>query len=374
VGAAAGREPLVSTLQILRDLRALGAVLKRDGDRLILRAERRPIPQFLVERARAAKKELLMALDAEAARAIQTPPTQNAEPTTQIFLTAFKNGASESRVNSRNFEDFKDRRPQNGSGGLQNLERKTAASAGLEDAPLLEETEDFRRFWQIEPTDNLLDNGADRKERQNGREGWRSLKSPGFVRHSEANFLKAANKFCGVEEAPGAEPTFSGPMGPYETSNYATINYEHLVFCDFETRNIGGCDLTKAGSWRYAADTMTEILCFGYRVGGADHLWTSARNNPEPLASLAADPSVHFVSFAGFEPVIWQLVMTARHGFAPIPIERWIDLRACAVISPCRANSKRYCRYSESRSLKTWPGKSSSKAFQSSTGKESTRK
>jgi hypothetical protein len=26
------------------------------------------------------------------------------------------------------------------------------------------------------------------------------------------------------------------------------------VFCDFETRNTGGCDLTTAGAWRYAAD------------------------------------------------------------------------------------------------------------------------
>jgi hypothetical protein len=46
-----------------------------------------------------------------------------------------------------------------------------------------------------------------------------------------------------------------------------------VVFCDFETRNTGGCDLTKAGAWRYAADPATEILCFGYHIGGDDHSW-----------------------------------------------------------------------------------------------------
>ena len=52
-----------------------------------------------------------------------------------------------------------------------------------------------------------------------------------------------------------------------------TLEPALVVFCDFETRNIGGCDLTKAGAWRYAADPATEILCFGYRVGGVDYSW-----------------------------------------------------------------------------------------------------
>jgi hypothetical protein len=47
-----------------------------------------------------------------------------------------------------------------------------------------------------------------------------------------------------------------------------------IVFCDFETRNVGGCDLTKAGASRYAADPATEILCFGYRVGDSDYSWS----------------------------------------------------------------------------------------------------
>jgi DNA polymerase bacteriophage-type len=104
-----------------------------------------------------------------------------------------------------------------------------------------------------------------------------------------------------------------------------------VVFCDFETRNIGGCDLTKAGAWRYAADPATQVLCFGYRTEGEDHLWTPEMGlcpTLAALAALAADPATRFVSFAGFEPAIWQRIMVERYGFAPIPVERWTDIQA----------------------------------------------
>jgi DNA polymerase len=114
-----------------------------------------------------------------------------------------------------------------------------------------------------------------------------------------------------------------------------------LVFCDFETRNVGGCDLTKAGAWRYATDPATEILCFGYRVGGADHSWDPAGNSREPLERLATGPAAAFVSFGGFEQVIWRTIMVGRHGFPPIPAERWIDLRAiCSAFALPRALDK----------------------------------
>src|SRR6516165_9303011 len=41
-----------------------------------------------------------------------------------------------------------------------------------------------------------------------------------------------------------------------------------FVFSDFETRNIGGCALEKAGAWRYAADPATEIITLVYQTGG----------------------------------------------------------------------------------------------------------
>ena len=100
------------------------------------------------------------------------------------------------------------------------------------------------------------------------------------------------------------------------------------MFCDFETVNRGGCDLGDAGAWRYASDSQPEVLCFSYRASGEDHVWVPDMGPTLSLVSLAADPEVCFVSFAGFEPIVWQLLMVDRHGFPPIPTERWIDLRA----------------------------------------------
>jgi hypothetical protein len=108
------------------------------------------------------------------------------------------------------------------------------------------------------------------------------------------------------------------------------------VFVDFETRNTGGCDLTKAGAWRYATDPATEIICLGYRSEGVDHSWNPSAGDRNPLERLAADPSVIFVCFGGFESAVWSQIMVERHGFPPIPTERWLDLRAtcCALALP----------------------------------------
>jgi DNA polymerase bacteriophage-type len=121
----------------------------------------------------------------------------------------------------------------------------------------------------------------------------------------------------------------------------ACVGVERLVFCDFETRNVGGRDLTKAGAWRYAVDPATEILCFGYRVDGVDNSWSPTSPSRNPLERLAANPDMTFVSFGGFEPVIWSKIMVERHGFPPIPIGRWLDLRAtCASFALPRALDK----------------------------------
>jgi DNA polymerase bacteriophage-type len=118
-------------------------------------------------------------------------------------------------------------------------------------------------------------------------------------------------------------PTEATPLGP-------------IVFCDFETLNIGGCDLMKAGAWRYAADPATEIICFGYRAAGVDYSWNPACDSRDPLERFAAAPGVMFVSFGGFEAAVWAKIMVVRHGFPPIPVSRWVDLRAtcCCLALP----------------------------------------
>jgi DNA polymerase len=105
-----------------------------------------------------------------------------------------------------------------------------------------------------------------------------------------------------------------------------------VVYLDFETRNTGGCDLTKAGAWRYAADPATEILVAGYRSAGCDEAqaWRPADGCDEPLATLAADPAVRFVCFSDFDIAIWDRIMTKRHGFPPILLARWDNAQATA--------------------------------------------
>jgi DNA polymerase len=133
---------------------------------------------------------------------------------------------------------------------------------------------------------------------------------------------------------------FSAIRSSIEVPDAAAYDAALTVFCDFETRNTGGCDLTKVGVWRYAADPATEILCFGYRVGAVNHSWAPTDNSRDPLERLAGN-SVTFVCFGGFEQVIWQKIMVERHGFPPIPTRRWADLRAtCCFFALPRALDK----------------------------------
>jgi DNA polymerase bacteriophage-type len=129
---------------------------------------------------------------------------------------------------------------------------------------------------------------------------------------------------------------FSAIPSSIDEPDAATCEAALTVFCDFETRNVSGCDLTKVGVWRYATDPATEIICFGYRTGGVDHSWTPKTDSRDPLEDLAANPDVAFVCFGGFEQVIWQELMAERHGFAPISTKRWVDLRAtcCSLALP----------------------------------------
>ena len=121
---------------------------------------------------------------------------------------------------------------------------------------------------------------------------------------------------------------FSAIPSSIDESGATAYDAALTVFCDFETRNVGGCDLTKVGVWRYATDPATEIICFGYRAGGVDHSWAPTSHSRDPLEELAANPDVAFVCFGGFEQVIWQKVMVERYAFAPISTKRWVDLRA----------------------------------------------
>jgi DNA polymerase len=115
-----------------------------------------------------------------------------------------------------------------------------------------------------------------------------------------------------------------------------------FVFLDFETRNTGGNVLLKSGAYCYAADPTTEILTLVYQTGDDEPLlWVPADRLCEPLATLAADPTVAFVCFGDFELIVWSEIMVARHDFPPIPISRWHNVQAaCSHLALPRALGK----------------------------------
>ena len=102
------------------------------------------------------------------------------------------------------------------------------------------------------------------------------------------------------------------------------------VVIDFETAS--ACDLTKAGSARYAEDPTTEILCCAYEVLGEPvGLWLPTHGAQGPLYDLAHNPEIWFVAHnAGFEKDIWRAVMVPYFGFPDIPDNRWHDTMASA--------------------------------------------
>ena len=92
------------------------------------------------------------------------------------------------------------------------------------------------------------------------------------------------------------------------------------VVIDVETRS-GKRDLRKSGSYNYAADSSTEVLCVAIAVGDrAVQLWLPG--DPPPL-DFAVSPRI-IAHNAIFEHNIVQQILVPRHGWPDIPIERFV--------------------------------------------------
>jgi DNA polymerase len=103
------------------------------------------------------------------------------------------------------------------------------------------------------------------------------------------------------------------------------------LYLDFETRNTSGCELKPAGAWRYCEDPQTEILTVAYQINGKVRTWRPGSRRV-PLEWLANNPSIVFACFSDFELAVWDRIMVGRHGFPPIPIERWNDVQATSAL------------------------------------------
>lgn len=95
-----------------------------------------------------------------------------------------------------------------------------------------------------------------------------------------------------------------------------------MIYLDFETRS--AIKLDDAGSWRYARDPSTSILCLAWTVDdGPVEVWTPAEKFPKGLAKAINSGELVEAHNAAFERAIWTSIGIPRHGFPEIPFERW---------------------------------------------------
>src|ERR671936_292124 len=92
------------------------------------------------------------------------------------------------------------------------------------------------------------------------------------------------------------------------------IDLSEALHIDFETRS--KIDLRRAGSWKYAEDTSTEVRCVSYAVGDGplDH-WHP--DQPVPFEIVAhVGAGLPIVAYrASFERAIWCRGLVARYGW-----------------------------------------------------------
>src|SRR5262245_255510 len=96
----------------------------------------------------------------------------------------------------------------------------------------------------------------------------------------------------------------------------------HKLHRDYETRSCK--DLRIAGTFKYATDATTEVLCCAYAVDdGPVQLWTPSDPVPAEFIEAATNPAwVVSAHGAHFEDAIERLVLGPRFGWSAFPIEK----------------------------------------------------
>jgi DNA polymerase len=107
-------------------------------------------------------------------------------------------------------------------------------------------------------------------------------------------------------------------------------NAQHWLFFDVETR--GAVELRKAGAWRYAADSLTAVLCCCYAVDDEPvQAWAPGDVVPNEFIAAAQNANWQLVAHnAEFERAIMTHVLAPRHGWPIPPVERQICTMAMA--------------------------------------------
>lgn len=105
---------------------------------------------------------------------------------------------------------------------------------------------------------------------------------------------------------------------------------------DMETRSLA--NLKRVGSYRYAEDPSTRVLCIGYAFGDEPpKLWHPKLPDPVDLLDhIERGGEVSGWNIGGFDCPVWNAVLVPQYGWPRIEIEQQIDTmaQACAMHLP----------------------------------------
>lgn len=105
-----------------------------------------------------------------------------------------------------------------------------------------------------------------------------------------------------------------------------------FVSVDFETRS--AVDLRDVGVHKYAEHPSTDVWCAAYRLNGLPmQLWHLGDPFPEELASYLDTGAYIRAWNAQFERIIWQQILTPRHGWPELPTDRFV----CSMVAGAAA-------------------------------------
>ena len=95
-----------------------------------------------------------------------------------------------------------------------------------------------------------------------------------------------------------------------------------MIYLDFETRS--ECDLPARGSYNYAADLSTKVLCLAWAIDdGEVQVWTPEQPFPQEVIEGVQRGDRLGAHNAAFERLIWSYVLGPDHG-VPVPkLEQW---------------------------------------------------
>ena len=112
------------------------------------------------------------------------------------------------------------------------------------------------------------------------------------------------------------------PIALAANSNTVIAPAQHVLHRDYETRSV--LELQNVGSWKYAADDDTDVLCCAYAVDDQPvKLWLPGDPTPPEFMEAAADPSWLLCAHnAPFEIAIEHFIMQRRYGWPKIPLQR----------------------------------------------------